>query len=421
MHKPDRFGKPVGFSSLIFQVFNLRNFPKPVLFKYKSSFLGLFFCKYSNSIYLCENLNLKTICQHNTTQHNTTQHNTTQFNSIRIALLFLISSMLAACNMIREISPDAENNSNQMTARAPQQVSFQNGRLVFANANVFVNVMSNLAQNPSKIDSLENLFPQYTSWRKYNQERWNDSSATLLKLCEDCLELPNFYTTLLNDKQEYQIGETIIFVNDSKAYNIPLQEEKNLKVNGKFEVSRMSNITYDIIQNERVEPQETQRNFADAKYQYQYNFGGHTYKQVFEIMSFKIKPIKNNPTEISYLYLKMKLEYLKRRTFGGDQWLPAGENRVTYIDYLSGFSQYDSFSFTNAFHNINRPYTTQNRDTEIYFNEVSGSNLNTSRWTYNLNSYLMHLYVPSHNQGLGPVSGGAGLYVPNAFWSKTNP
>jgi hypothetical protein len=187
-----------------------------------------------------------------------------------------------------------------------------------------------------------------------------------------------------------------------------------LKVNGKFEISRMNHISYDIIQNERVEPQETQRNFADAKYQYQYNFGGHTYKQVFEIAGLKVPTNSGSPgDEISTLYLRIKLEYLRRRN-----WQPAGEQRSISFSNFGGIATYPGTP-SKVFGNLNLPYITQNRDYVYEIHRVRGAYLNANSWTYNLSSNYMHTFVPSHNQcASGPCSGGHGLAAA-AFWIKS--
>jgi hypothetical protein len=327
---------------------------------------------------------------------------------------------LISCNLVPEniIEPNISDNYQK---RVNSKVRFENGRLVFENSEVFKNLLNYLTKNPQSIDSFENAFPNYVSWRRFNRQILNDSSASPLILCDSCLELPNFFQVILNSKAEFQVGNIIVFVSEGKSYEIPYSQENSLKVNGVFDKRLLIEIPSYNFENILVENRENGRNYADAKYQYEYHFGGHTYKQVFEIAATKFK-LPGTSSSGSFLYMRMKLEYLKRRTFGSPIWTPAGENRTTLVNNFNGSSSYNNQSYTSRNHYINEPYTTSNQNKEFYLNEVYGSShlIDPSKWTYSFNSYLMHLYVSSHGQGPSLIyTGGRGLYVPGANWLKT--
>ncbi len=185
------------------------------------------------------------------------------------------------------------------------------------------------------------------------------------------------------------------------------------RLNDEISISRLSNISYDAIQNERIEPKETQRNFTDAKYQYQYNFGGHTYKQVFEIAGIKV-PFSTG-TEITILYSRIKLEYLRHRN-----WQPAGEQRSISYSNFRGIAQHGNSTFYLG--GVFLSQITQSTDYSYSIGSVIGSNLNTNAWTYFLEADAMNTHVPSHNQCLttppfNPCSGGSGLSAA-PFWNK---
>ncbi len=321
--------------------------------------------------------------------------------------------LFAACQKPNnELVPQVQQQAKTTEIQTKAQNSIENGitsrdgRLVFADAETFHNMLTTISKmSAEETQTFEEKFAGYTSWRKYNHDNIKNEEVEQLSYSKDKEEpsLPSFYTTLINTNREYQIGNTISYLEEGKVYFIPQEQEDKYRKNGKFNASDLKDIPTSVVKT-KIYPagnadENAENRIQDAKYQYQYNYGGHTYKQVFELASTSI-PYAGGQNR-AYLYINQKLEYWWQRSFGRSQWVAAGEVRNTKIVDMQGFAYYIGGSGTSVWYFSNPFNSTLNNltfnTTHMLRGEV-GNGLNIDNFKFQLRVSDMSITVPSHGQ-----------------------
>jgi hypothetical protein len=315
-----------------------------------------------------------------------------------------------------QTSPNSDD-SNQRVSR--EGVTFRKGRLVFDTEQTFYNTMVAVSDMSSEDkEAFEKQYSGYTSWRKYNADLENDENAPLLYYSLDEIQLPTFYTTLLNNKREYQIGTQIVYLEEGKAYLIPENQEEPLKVNGWFSATTLGEVPTSVVDHIAFNDPNSEKtnsntkgntnngatergNYFDAKYQFQYSRGDHTFKQVFEVAAISPPFFSRG---INFLYFRQKLEYWKRVGWFRSDWAQAGEFKTMIIDCLNGNVSYpNKFAKLYLCGALNNPYTSYSQSSvanlEVTLGQFySTTPTNASSWTFNLGAGRLEMFLSSHNQ-----------------------
>ena len=353
--------------------------------------------------------------------------------------------MLGACQKpTNELLPQgvgAKNDAVTTVSSARtvnENITFRKGRLVFKDDSTFNQTMSSLFN--IQAETFENQFSGYTSWRKHNSlitpdennVEGNGDEPRPLYYDVDQPELPTFITTLINNKREYQIGNTIIYLEEGKVYHIPESQEATLKVQGWFKANLLGEMQKGSLKvvsfdenngTERrkggnsTESNSTERGWADAKYQYQYNAIGHTFKQVFEVSAI-VKDNGNN--QVTTIYVKQKLEYWFKRWWTRGSWQDAGDFRNVSMTNFQGYVEFpaDYLSPRTSPGMIrNVPSMTSNvngintqREIELGKYRTDDMRAEPQFWRFNLTASQMSMVVPSH--------GNQSMNLSNVFWRK---
>ena len=315
---------------------------------------------------------------------------------------------LAACQnpknepLPQEVKTGKNTETNQNSFRTEGDSIFQkNGRLVFKDEVVFGNTMVALANMSfEEKQTFESRFEGYNSWRKYNQDNAGNENIFPLYFQTDSPTLPTFFTALVNTKREYQIGNTITYLEEGKTYDIPEEQESSLKQEGWFKASNLANFQTNSL-----------RVIGDGKYQFPYRYGSTDFKQVFEVGSI----VANG---ISILYLAQKLEYWGRVSWFRKDWRQAGEVRSTRMN-----SVYAAISLNAPLPILGTTLLGRNTTNVNFDNEFRLSSGNSNLWRYDVRSSFMEMFVPSHGQQsastVPPAALGLpGLRVNNASFLK---
>jgi hypothetical protein len=316
-----------------------------------------------------------------------------------LSILFLCLLVLGGCkNELNEIGKEVQisekqsqtTTSNFLTTK--DEVKVVNGRLVFANQEAYNRIatqLTNMTEN--EMNTWESTMG-FSSLRTYNIG--NIESQVLSNI-------PPNYQTLLNIKGEYQIGASIIWFNsDGYAYIIENADEKLLKKlqsNTKnSSVRKMSfgieNISIKKKSGGLITASATIPGGIDARYQYQYNYGGHTYKMVFEVFSY-VQPALG-PYGWGYandLYTAVKLEYRKNN----GTWATAGETSTKTIAGRSYYITCAGETFSGGY--FGGTVSTAGQGYYVRLNNYSVASSSPASWNVSIDGRY-HENVPVHNQ-----------------------
>ncbi len=373
---------------------------------------------------------------YNTFQYQTKILCPIQSNPILNYLILCVMVMVATCKKPNnELLPKETEVKKEtptiITQNSNENITFRNGRLVFKDEATFDKAMKSLFS--IQAETFENQFSGYTSWRKHNillaptegkdinknKEKSNQQYPQVLYYDTNQPNLPTFLTTLINNKREYQIGNTIIYLEEGNVHLIPEEKEASLKVEGWFDaklLGEMKKGNLKVVNFNESNGTERSGSWADAKYQYQYNSIGHTFKQVFEVSAIR-NDYGNKQTTI--IYVKQKLVYWYKRWWTSGSWEDAGDYRNVGIINLQSYVEYpaDPLSPTTSsgtsknINSINNNLTNINYQREILLHSYDTSDMRAEAeyWRFNLTADQMYMYVPSHNQTMN---------LSNVFWQK---
>ncbi len=314
--------------------------------------------------------------------------------------------LFAACQKPNnELVPQVQQQAKTTEIQTKAQNSIENGitsrdgRLVFADAETFHNMLTTISKmSTEETQAFEEKFAGYTSWRKYNHDNIKNEEVEQLSYSKDKEEpsLPSFYTTLINTNREYQIGNTISYLEEGKVYFIPQEQEDKYRKNGKFNASDLKDIPTSVVKTKIYPAGNADENAENrifiSKYQYQYNYGGHTFKQVLEIATTAIPTSPNWTT--TNLYFIQKLEYWYS-SWTRKEWRRAGEVRTNVYTNLQGYAEYPGAVYQSFYGNSLTQ--TQNFDGSPILASSFGVLVNPDAWKFNLTAN-MEIFVPSHGQ-----------------------
>jgi hypothetical protein len=268
-----------------------------------------------------------------------------------LVLSFYVCVLFSCENKLQDLDKQvAVNQMQQQSANnyplslSAGDIRVEKGRLVFANPEVYIRTLNAVGNmNKPQMDAWETSL-NFTSLRTYNLKHIKDPRFNEL-------ELSPSKAMLLNPDGEYQIGNIIYWLNDdSKIYVIPNADEKLLKKvqqnPAKSGVRTLKYATKNIpikgINNGEISINTITigGNYADARYQYQYQAGGHTYKMVFQVRAQTEGYILATGQEqtTNSIYAEIILEYLQS-SFWGNRWVRAGETAVKSMQNGNYYSQ----------------------------------------------------------------------------------
>ncbi|MDR6944590.1 hypothetical protein [Mucilaginibacter pocheonensis] len=282
---------------------------------------------------------------------------------LRLSTAVLLSVALFSCKKDNGIA--ANKNTTDLTNA---EVANVNGRLVFKDSK---------ALNQT-INELINKDPETLSkWEKsLGVKSLRSDSAAAAAFAS--FGFPDFYESIINNKGEYMIGDTIVYFNNGYKHLIPNKDEAQLakiKANQGVSVLKfkagagaINNATGQSLSTQSVSLTNGQ---IDARYQYQFLRNGDNNskrKLVFEIQNY----VEQNPfAYICYIHTRIKQEYL-----GGNKpnnWLPAGEPTEKTITNLS---------FDVSFINTGNGTTTHVTGSNVNASQTDGNNLDRVLCTF---------------------------------------
>ncbi len=310
---------------------------------------------------------------------------------------------------MREIGKEVQVGEKQSQAitsnflAITDEIKVVNGRLVFANQEVFFQTADALSQLSQEEMQAWVQKMGVSSLLFYNLNNVNNPNKQYLA----DLEISPRYLLLMNLQGEYQIGNYIHWCDkDGMFYFIPNADEKLLKqVKANPKKSNVASKKY-IKSTIQVEvPNSDNGNFstytvvipgntADARYQYQYNYGGHTYKMVFEVASVAFPQMSPNGVfYANYVETNLKLHYLRN-----GKWADAGETAVRSfnVSYEVTANQ-GLLEARKYFSGILNGSITSSISLSKRFNENSPVPWNGAvSWTVSINGWYSQT-VPVHN------------------------
>jgi hypothetical protein len=318
-----------------------------------------------------------------------------------LAAAALLSTSLFSC---KKDNSTATNKSTIDPRTA--QVANVNGRLVFKDSK---------ALNQT-INELMNKDPEtLVKWEKSLGVNSLRGDSTAVKAFAS-FGFPDFYESIINNKGEYMIGDTIVYFNNGYKHLIPNKDEAQLakiKANSSLSVLKFTagNQAVNVAGADgKLTTQATLTNGQiDAHYQYEFLRNGDNNskrKLVFEIQNY----VESNPTAfVCYVHTRIKQEYL-----GGNKpnnWLPAGEPTEKKITGLS----YDV-----SFINTGNGTTTHVTGSNVNASQTDGNNLDRVLCTFQASQTTINASVRGNYYArvLPPYnSDGKSTYiVNNATW-----
>ncbi len=259
-----------------------------------------------------------------------------------LALTFLF---LSSCSKKEDVQPV----SSQAQTDAGTDARIENGRIVFKDLETFNMVRTELAElTPSEAETWKSNF-NFVSLEKalITSEGDNPTLEDLQKF-----NFPAAHLWYLNEKGEFQIGETIFWYHDGYKYEANGEDAlKLIKENPALCKNKSKAggevILIDAPSNARTSTAVLGTYGLDARHQYQFNAGGQR-KYVHELVTYRETYI----VDAIYLYLRIKMEYK-----GSKGWKPAGEKRDIFYNFswAAQVSNVGNFSgnFNNNHYNVN--------------------------------------------------------------------
>jgi hypothetical protein len=249
-----------------------------------------------------------------------------KYSYCAIAAIAVILFSLQSCTKEKYDSP--ENNKIIV-----KDISFNNGRIVFANHEQMEATINELYSTDNSSFRKWETSKRFTSYSTYRQNIINENYNNYLSMGENApVKEYNKYVMpdlglVANQNMEYQVGDSIFFYYDNKIYGLPYNGEESFNeikpqiINNSFKPNEQNfsvfEIKIDTLKPQAVSLKSTE--ILDAHYQKQFSTNGHTYKFVFE--SFGV----HEGSGVT-VYVQSKLEYWHKRTWPlKDFWDQAGE------------------------------------------------------------------------------------------------
>ncbi|MDN3583915.1 hypothetical protein [Mucilaginibacter flavus] len=252
---------------------------------------------------------------------------------IKLSVALVATTIFFSC---KKENHSATETKNQVLSAS---VTSKNGRLVFKNSSAYNETASVL---------LNKDLNYLTNWEKdfnFTSLR-SDSSASQ---SYDRFGFPAFYGSILNNKGEYMIGDTIVYFNNGYKYLIPNNDEALLaKIKTdpsiaalKFKAGIVPVNTSSAVKSGSLSTQSTSLSGGgtDARYQHQFLRNGDPNSQrkfVFEIFNYVESA---GQTSICYVRTRIKQEYLGGNKPGN--WIATStesyEKKITGMNFQVAF------------------------------------------------------------------------------------
>ncbi len=260
----------------------------------------------------------------------------------KITILMLSLITFWACEK-EEINLNENVEENYVESANPlDYVVVSNDRLVFEDSVHFNNCLNAIAEmNDEELNAWEASLG-FKSYRTYSnnilKKEWeefmavSESGGNTDELpTTEFTDMPKMISAISNTDCEYQIGKRLLWINKEYEYIIDNLNEELLSKVKQGESNKSSceglyihKITKTILGVNKETSGSNTKNWSDSRYQYQFNYSGHTYKFVFECIVWDYYNYK--------VEIRNKFEYLKKRTLARDYWARAGETVDRTID-----------------------------------------------------------------------------------------
>jgi len=227
-------------------------------------------------------------------------------------------------------------------------VVVNNNRLVFADSVHFINCLNAISELTKEELDLWETNLGFKSYRTYSNNILNKEWEEFMIVSEAggnadeltttvLTEMPVILSTLTNIDCEYQVGEKIIWLNNECEYIInsknedllvKLKQDNFIKDSNEEVLIHKITKTYAKINEEHFD--DNTKDWQDARYQYQFVYGDHEYKFVFECCTWDLY-------YTGVLQVRNKFEYKK-----GSSWPHAGElvYRYTNVNVTYNYQYY---------------------------------------------------------------------------------
>jgi hypothetical protein len=250
----------------------------------------------------------------------------------KITILMIALITLWSCEE-KEITLNENADDNYIESVNPlDNIVVDNDRLVFENPEHFNNCLNTISEMTKEEFDLWETNMGFKSYRTYSNNILNKEWEEFMEVSEaggnvdelkttELTEMPVILSALTNTKCEYQVGKKIFWLDKEYEYIIDNQNEEllaELKINkstkSSFEDVSVHEVTKTYAKtNEALKDDNTKSSWHDSRYQYQFVYGNHEYKIVFECCAW-------NYNSWAVWELKNKFEYKK-----GSSWPHAGE------------------------------------------------------------------------------------------------
>jgi len=306
---------------------------------------------------------------------------------IGIAAAVLLTLSLTSCK--KDANPSVTTLSHQQTA----DVINNNGRLQFKDSEALSKTIQSLITKTSE---------DLNKWDKELHFRsLKNDTAAIEKFSS--FGFPDFYESILNNKGEYMIGDTIVYFDHGYKYLIPNKDETLLnkikynQANAALKFVAGSSVLYSSSSTDNSDktlgPAKNtginlstvlNNNYKDARYQYQFHKDGDpnsVRKIVFELQNYYEQ---NSFAYVCYFHTRIKQEYLAGNEAGN--WKPAGEVME---------KSFSNLNFDVAFINTGNGTTTH----------ITGSGRNASQTDGNDLDVVLTTFQASQSAVTASVSG----------------
>lgn len=320
-------------------------------------------------------------------------------------VVFCSMSFYSCQEDIESISPTTEN------ALKKDDVVNVNGRLVFKDSKSFIKVLTHLENRDLDFINSWEGNQNFLSVRSYNDQNPDDARL------ED-FNLPINYATIINKDGEYQIGDTIMWLNDGFKHFVPKNDEELLS-----KIKRDPSINVENRYEEKgkrigvktavsdVATEDLTPFQVDAKYQHEFLLSGNSNskrKYFFEIYYYSIRGVYGGTGDYAQLITKIKTYYWGSCGWGSSCWKIAGDTvdkRISNLSWQVGYYSEAGVQIWQSGSNLN-------------FYQRDGNSLEPTLWSGAVLNSKPDLKVFVRGEYTASVPSHWGTYytVPDAQW-----
>lgn len=300
----------------------------------------------------------------------------------KITILMLALIAFWSCQK-EELTLNENADENYVESINPlDNVVVNNERLVFEDSEHFNNCLNTISEMTKEEFDLWETNLGFKSYRTYSNNILNKEWEEFMAVSEaggnvdeltttELTEMPVILSALTNTKCEYQVGKKIFWLDKEYEYIIDNKNEDllaELKINkstkSSFEGVYVHEVTKTYAKtNEALKDDNTKSDWHDSRYQYQFVYGNHEYKIVFECCAW-------NYNSQAYWELKNKSEYKK-----GSSWPHAGEPVTRTTNATVSLKNYslNGYTWENYYP---RPNQTITSSSDLVFHDLGFQHTN---------------------------------------------